>query len=414
MSDHKLLHDALAQIELADGLGYDHVWTVEHHFLEEYSHSAAPEVFLGAVSQRTKQIRIGHGINLTAPGINHPARIAERVSTLDLLSNGRIEWGTGESATYTEIEGFALSFEEKGRMWREGAEQAANMMTMTPYPGYEGEYFKMPTRNVLPKPFQKPHPPMWLACSRYESIIRAAENGLGALVFGFVTPSLAAEWAQAYYDVIKSDRCVPLGHSVNANLACVCAMSVHHDEQEALARGMDGFRFFGFSIGHHAVYGTHRPGVTNLWEEFQKVRDKLPNNPGEGGIGTPAQVIKHLSGYADAGVDQMIFMQQTGHNKHEHIMSSLELCAAEVMPQFKEKEAERQAKKQAELAPYIEAALARKKKMAPIAEADIPGIKATGVRREEATGASYANGGVYSDPRRGGGINIPASDPRRP
>ncbi len=407
-----LLRDALDQIELADRLGYDVVWEVEHHFLEEYSHSSAPEVFLGAVSQRTKNIRIGHGVNLTAPGINHPARVAERVSTLDLLSNGRVEWGSGESATYTEIEGFNLNFAEKGAMWREGAEQAANMMVMTPYPGYQGQYFKMPTRNVIPKPGQKPHPPMWLACSRRESILRAAQHGMGALVFGFVTPEQAASWVKEYYDVIRSDACVPLGHSVNANIACVCAMSVHPDEEEARRRGYDGFKYFGYSIGHHAVYGIHRPGITNIWEQYEEVKGTLPYNPGEGGIGTPDQVHGYLKRYAETGMDQMIMMQQSGRNRHEHICESLELFSKTVMPRLKDGEEARLRRKKAELEPFIEAALKRKDKMPPIAPEDIPEIKATGVRRQEETGQDYASGGTYADPTRGGGISIPAHDPR--
>ncbi|HTN79983.1 MAG TPA: LLM class flavin-dependent oxidoreductase, partial [Acidimicrobiales bacterium] len=88
-SEFTLIQNALDQVELADRLGFDYAWEVEHHFLEEYSHSSAPEVFLAAASQRTKDIRLGHGIiQLTT---NHPARVAERVSTLDLVSKGRVE-----------------------------------------------------------------------------------------------------------------------------------------------------------------------------------------------------------------------------------------------------------------------------------------------------------------------------------
>lgn len=298
-------------------------------------------------------------------------------------------------------------------MWREGAEQAANMMVMSPYPGFEGKYFRMPTRNVIPKPKQKPHPPMWLACSRRESILRAAKHGLGALVFGFVTPEQAGEWVKEYYEIIRSEECVPLGHSVNPNLACVCAMSVHPDEEEARRRGYDGFKFFGYSIGHHAVYGTHYPAVTNIWDQYQEVKDTLPYNPGEGGIGTPEQVKGYLQRYADTGMDQMIMMQQSGRNRHEHICESLEIFAKTVMPQLHDGEEARQRKKMAELEPFIDAALRRKERMPEIDPKDIAGIKATGVRRQEETGLDYATGGTYADPTRGGGISIPAADPRK-
>src|SRR5256885_16511099 len=146
----KLLRDALDQVELADRVGFDYVWEVEHHFLEEYSHSSAPEVFLAAASQRTRRIRLGHGIVLMPPGYNHPARVAERIATLDLVSNGRVDWGTGESASRAELEGFGVKPAGRRAMWRETVEQVANMMVMDPYPGLQGKYFSMPVRNVVP------------------------------------------------------------------------------------------------------------------------------------------------------------------------------------------------------------------------------------------------------------------------
>src|SRR5512143_4241587 len=115
----KLFQDALDQVELADRLGMDNVWEVEHHSLEEYSHSSAPEVFLAACSQRTKNIRLGHGITLMPPNYNHPARVAERIATLDLVSTGRVEWGTGESSARLELEGFSINYMEKRDMWLE-------------------------------------------------------------------------------------------------------------------------------------------------------------------------------------------------------------------------------------------------------------------------------------------------------
>jgi alkanesulfonate monooxygenase SsuD/methylene tetrahydromethanopterin reductase-like flavin-dependent oxidoreductase (luciferase family) len=176
--EQRLYQEALDQVELADRLGIDYAWEVEHHFLEEYSHSSAPEVFLGACSQRTKRIRLGHGIMLMAPPYNHPARAAERIATLDLVSNGRVEWGTGESASVLELGGFNIPVPEKRPMWQEAVEQAANMMAMDPYPGYHGRYFTMPCRNLVPKPVQKPHPPLWVACSNRDTILLAARLGM--------------------------------------------------------------------------------------------------------------------------------------------------------------------------------------------------------------------------------------------
>ncbi|WFU14473.1 LLM class flavin-dependent oxidoreductase [Bradyrhizobium sp. CB3481] len=404
-SERKLFSDALKQIELADRLGFDYMWEVEHHFLEEYSHSSAPEVFLGAVSQRTSNIRIGHGICLSPPNYNHPARVAERLATLDLISGGRVDWGTGESASLIEMYGFGIEPDRKSAMWREGVEQTANMMTMQPYPGYNGQLFKMPTRNVVPKPVQKPHPPIWMACSRRESILRAARNGVGALVFGFVEASQAKGWRDEYYQIIKSDECVPIGHSVNANIATLNGMMVHEDAEEAMRRGLDGFKFFGYSIAHYAVYGEHRPGRTDLWRRFQAIKDDMKETPGSGSIGPPQSVREHLAAYADIGIDQMIFIQQCGMNRHEHICEALELFAKEVMPALKEREDERVRRKEEELAPYVQAALSRKASMPELSESDIPNIESIGIVLERCKGKGYAStGGFYADPTRGGAI----------
>ena len=219
-AEHRIYREALEQVELADRMGIDFAWEVEHHFLEKYSHSSAPEVFLAACSQRTKRIRLGHGVVLMPPGYNHPARVAERIAALDLISDGRVEFGTGESASILELGGYRVALAEKRAAWREALEQCLNMMVMAPYPGFEGKYFSMPCRNVVPKPLQKPHPPVWVACSNRETIKLAAQLGVGALTFAFVDPTEAKQWVDDYYRIIKTD-CVPIGHSVNANIAMV-------------------------------------------------------------------------------------------------------------------------------------------------------------------------------------------------
>ncbi|MCP5026958.1 MAG: LLM class flavin-dependent oxidoreductase [Actinomycetia bacterium] len=376
----QLFQDALDQVELADRLGIDYAWEVEHHFLEEYSHSAAPEVFLAAASQRTTNIRLGHGIVLMPPNYNHPARVAERLATLDLVSKGRVEWGTGESASRAELEGFAINPEQRRAMWRETTEQVANMMAMDPYPGFEGEFFSMPTRNVVPKPVQKPHPPIWIACSNRDTIHLAAQLGIGALTFAFIDPAEAKHWVDDYYETFKNE-CVPIGHAVNPNIAMVTSFSVHDDHNEAERRGLDGFRFFQFALGHFYGFGQHVPGRTNIWDHYVAVRDKVGLDflgGGTGGIGTPDEVAAHLRSFADAGVDQTVFIQQGGNNRHEHICEAMELFADRVMPEFRAGEVEREAVKAQELAPYIEAAFARKEYMASMADGEIPPFAAYG------------------------------------
>src|SRR5947199_8138769 len=154
-SELQLIQDALEQVELADKLGFDVVWEVEHHFLEEYSHSSAPEVFLAACSQRTRDIRLGHGIIQTAPAYNHPARRAERIATLDLVSNGRVEFGSGESSSRAELGGFGVRRDRKREMWIDAVDAITRMFVEEPFAGWESRYLQMPPRNVVPKPVQK-------------------------------------------------------------------------------------------------------------------------------------------------------------------------------------------------------------------------------------------------------------------
>jgi alkanesulfonate monooxygenase SsuD/methylene tetrahydromethanopterin reductase-like flavin-dependent oxidoreductase (luciferase family) len=385
----QLFQDALDQVELADRLGIDFAWEVEHHFLEEYSHSSAPEIFLAAASQRTQRIRLGHGIVLMPPAYNHPARVAERIATLDLVSRGRVEFGTGESASRIELEGFGIDPTRKREMWREAVEQVARMLSEEPYPGHEGAYFSMPPRNVVPKPVQKPHPPLWLACSTRQTIHVAAQHGLGALTFAFVDPSEATHWVEDYYETFKRE-CVPLGKAVNPNVAMVTGFMCHENEEEARRRGLQGFEFFGYALAHYYLFGAHVPGRTNIWETFTQNGLAIPAPPN--GIGTPDQVRTHLQAFEGTGVDQVVFIQQGGNNRHEDICESLDLFAARVLPDFKAREAERERRKMEELAPHIERAFARKRQAAPAGEP----LQVHAYGRNIAEGG----GGQYPTPRR--------------
>ncbi len=370
-SELRCVQEATEQVILADKIGLDHAWAVEHHFLEEYSHCSASEVFLASLAAKTEQIRIGFGIRQVIPNYNHPSRTAEAVAMLDLISGGRAEFGIGEGATRLELRGYNIDARRKQAIALEAAEQIANMLVMEPYPGFESENFSMPCRNVVPKPLQKPHPPMWMACTNRKTIEVAARNGLGALAFSFVDPDDARKWAETYYDIIKSEECVPLGHSVNANIAMVAGFSIHHDAEEAQRRGIDGFQFFRYAV-NALVANETRPGRSRLWDEYEELRG--PDLPAllAPGIGTPSDYRALVHQFQDAGVDQIVFLQQGGKNRHEHICESLQIFGDEVLPDFVDDKAERLARKEEELAPYIEAALARKQYMKPLADDEIP------------------------------------------
>lgn len=379
--EHRILRESLEQVALADRLGIDHLWVVEHHFLEEYSHSSAPEVFLAAASQRTSRIRLGHGIVQLPPGFNHPARVAERAATLDLLSDGRLDLGTGESSSEMELGGFGVDRASKRRQWAEALDVLTRSMVEEPFAGHQGEFLSMPARNVVPKPLQRPHPPLWVACSRRETIHLAAQKGIGALSFSFVEPEQARTFVDDYYATVRSEECVPAGFAVNANVACVLPFMCHRDEATAVERGLDGAHFFGYSLGHYYAFGSHVPGRTVVWDEFRRNRAdfgfdrRIAARTGEvlgaqmlergmgslrGAIGTPGQIADLIRRYEAAGVDQLIFVSQAGRNRHEHICESLELFAAEVLPEFAADAGRREEAKAERLADAAAAALARR------------------------------------------------------
>jgi alkanesulfonate monooxygenase SsuD/methylene tetrahydromethanopterin reductase-like flavin-dependent oxidoreductase (luciferase family) len=406
-SELQLIQDALEQVELADRMGFDVCWEVEHHFLEEYSHSSAPEVFLAAASQRTKDIRLGHGIVQTAPFYNHPARTAERIAMLDLVSGGRVEFGSGESSSEAELGGFRIDPAVKREQWLEGLEVAIRCMTEVPFTGVDGKYVTMPPRNVVPKPVQKPHPPLWVACSRRDTILLAAEKGIGALSFAFIDPEEAIHWVTDY-EATLADKCVPVGKSVNANVACVTPMMCARTEEEALRRGLEGGNFFGYSLGHYYVFGTHKPGETDVWDEFVNKRAEHGYSPEvavaleqdrlgakvaagassflRGATGTPEQLREYVLRFEEAGVDQIIFVMQAGKNQHEHICEAIEMFGKEVLPEFKDRDDKIVAEKAKRLEPIIEQAMARKVDDTPKLQEDYL-MRAIPVQMVEASGS---------------------------
>ncbi|HXQ45951.1 MAG TPA: LLM class flavin-dependent oxidoreductase [Caulobacteraceae bacterium] len=367
--EQRIYHEMLDQVSLADSLGFDYVFEVEHHFLEEYSHSSAPEMMMAALSQRTKNIRLGHGIVLTPPGYNHPARVAERISALDIISNGRVEFGSGESASEMELGGFRVQRQLKKAMWEEATREITNMMVQTPYEGFEGQYFTMPARNVVPKPVQKPHPPLWVAASRRETTMVAARLGMGSLGFGFETPDELGERALEYYRLVREEL-MPIGHAINPALAVLNTFMMADTDEEAMRRSANGPAFFSYSLGYYynpAVGGNHKPGGSNVYRDFlNRSGETATMQAQRGGFLSPAEIAsgepedeiqkalyraarsgnaigtvetlrKTLTKYEEQHLDVMIFVAQCGDRKHEDIMESIEAFGKNLLPEFKER-----------------------------------------------------------------------------
>ena len=331
-SEHQLFKNSLAQIELADKLGFDYAWEVEHHFLEEYSHSSAPEVFLAAASQRTENIRLGHGIvQMTT---NHPARVAERVATLDLVSDGRVELGLGEGASVTELHPFNLRFRDKRDIWEDAVRCTLPMFWNHAWE-YEGEFFKFPLRAIVPKPLQKPHPPLWIACSQLDTIRYAAHRGMGSLCFKFVSLDAARAWVNAYYNTFVSDLDKLADYQVNPNIAVVSGFMCAPTDDEAWQKA-EGWTFFQFALQLYNKEGPFEPGSVNFWERYQEWRMTPQGQKRSGSelIGSPDTIRERLLELERSNVDQVILLNQAGKNTHEDICTSLELFAQEVMPEF--------------------------------------------------------------------------------
>lgn len=335
--EQRLYQNALSQIELADKLNYDYAWEVEHHFLEEYSHSPSPESFLAAASQRTKQIRLGHGIiQITT---NHPVRVAERVAVLDLLSNGRCEFGMGEGASITELEPFGVDMATKRAIFEE-AVQAIIPMFGDGGTEHHGKYFNLPLRNVLPKPVQKPHLPLWVACSQLDALVRCGEWGLGALGFQFVSADAAHAWVHAYYNAFVKRQKKLADYQTNPNIALVSYFMCAKTDDEAM-RLADGATFFQFALrAFISASGRKRPppGTFNMWDqytEWKKENSDLHQKTLRSGlIGSPDTIRKKLRKFQSSHIDQVVLLNQAGKNTHEDICASLELFAKEVMPEF--------------------------------------------------------------------------------
>ena len=226
--------ETMEQLELADRVGFNTVWMVEHHFLTGFAHSSAPEIFLSALAQRTKNIRIGHGVTLLPGHFNHPIRVAERIATLDILSNGRVEFGTGRSSA-RENEGFGGNASESRAMWQEALRIIPRMWTEEPF-SCEGHYFNIPERSIIPKPVQKPHPPIWVASTGPESWELAGKNGIGVLGMTLLTGVEELQRRMELYDKAIA-TCDPAGAFVNNEIGVFTLVNCADTAEQAYANG---------------------------------------------------------------------------------------------------------------------------------------------------------------------------------
>ena len=335
-AEHLRLMRELDLAEHCDRHRFKYVWSTEHHFLEEYSHLSAPEIFLPYIAARTTQIHVGSAIYNITPPVNHPARIAERVAMLDHLSEGRFEFGTGRGSSSTEFKGFGIPDGDTTRaMYDEALREIIRMWRETRY-RYDGKYFSMPERNVLPKPYSLPHPPLWVACGSPSTFEKAARLGLGALCFSLGAPQDFEPLIRTYKDNIRHAE--PVGAYVNDNVVCVTQLVCSEDRREARQVALGMGTGYHTSLVFRYLDTFPRPAGIPPWPQLipEPSPEELDKRiaSGQRVVGDPDECAAAVQKYADIGCDQLVFGILASTQRQETARQSVELFGKHVIPRF--------------------------------------------------------------------------------
>ncbi|HVP29668.1 MAG TPA: LLM class flavin-dependent oxidoreductase [Myxococcota bacterium] len=349
-SEHRAYKHTLEQAIAAERWGWDAFWSVEHHFLEEYSHCSNPEVLYGAIASRTSRLRLGYGVRLMPQPYNHPVRTAESVAVLDLLSDGRVDFGTGRSSTRPELEGFGIDPHQTREMWQEAIEHVVGCWTNDEY-AFEGRHWRMPRRRVLPKPLQRPHPPIWGATSSEEGHRQMGELGLGLCSFAVgVPPEEVKKKIDVYRAAISGCR-RPLGRWVHDRAATFTMTLCAPTEAEARDVARESFEWYPKAgarliaslagwmaeekrgLGNYA-YAADLRAVDESGALELLTLDYLVG-AGACALGTPAQCLEACRRYEAAGVDLLLCLVNPYKIPHDKVMQTIELMGRHVIPQFR-------------------------------------------------------------------------------
>ena len=341
-AEARIFHEVVEQVVLAEEVGFDGFWTVEHHFLDEFSHCSAPEVLYGVIAAKTKRIRIGHGVRLLPFPYNHPIRAAEMGATLDILCNGRMEFGTGRSATTIELGGFGINPADTRAMWEEALSIIPRMWKEDVF-SHEGKYFKIPPRRVLPKPVQKPHPPLWMACTSPDSHELAGKKGLGLLSFTLaLNLQEVGRRVRLYKEAIAHAQ--PVGDFVNNQAAVFSLVHCSRTDKEAREEGADGvlwynhkaFEMLGLSMETFLREGSGYEYYKRFEEaQAEKFTFDYLDEHSMVIVGDPQHCIDKVHQYKEIGVEYLLCLMQNYGVPHEKVMQSIRLWGEKVIPQFK-------------------------------------------------------------------------------
>ena len=350
--EQDVIREGVEQAVLAEQLGFDRFWAVEHHTLEWYAHMSAPEIFLTFVAARTSRLRVGHGVVCLPFPMNHPIRVAERIAMLDILSNGRIDFGAGRGASQQEVGAFGME-QSQTQAQMEASLHAIPKMWRDDYFEYHSDVLDIPRRPIRPRPVQKPHPPMFLACTRPETITMAGTYGLGALLLGFNGPDDIAEKRKRYDDAISARKPGDLvGEFANDHISALCPTTVLDDAEEARKIGLRGQRFFVESLEHWygggpppdpdryadaenlaALLGKEEVTATTFGHERIEVRTGK-RNPNQA-YGDANDTIAYCERLQAAGADEILFLLQMGTIPQSVVMETIRNIGEKVIPHFR-------------------------------------------------------------------------------
>lgn len=345
-TESEVYWETIEQVVRAEELGFEYAWFPEHHFLEDLSRCSVPEVFLGALAQHTKTIRLGHGVVLMPTPFNHPFKVAEKIAVLDILSRGRVEFGTGRSITMEELGGFGVPPGDARDMMQEAIDVVPQIWRQREFPGYKGRFVDLPPRVVVPKPVQKPHPPMWMACTSPTSFELAGRKGLGCLSFTTNVPRSLAPNLETYRKAIRQAE--PPGDFVNEQVAGFTLTYCEEDREAALRRAGEQAiahmkritRYFG-QIAEQPGYDEYgaqlRERMDMIIEEFDPL-EKARELVDAAGlcIGDPDTIVRCVEEYRDIGFDQFMCMVQFSDITHAESLRTIEMLGREVIPRFRE------------------------------------------------------------------------------
>ncbi|MFP6599752.1 MAG: LLM class flavin-dependent oxidoreductase [Deltaproteobacteria bacterium] len=357
-NERQVIRDCVEQVVLADELGYDRVWAVEHHSLTQYAHMSAPETFLAYVSGLTSKIRIGHGVVCLPFTMNHPIKVAERAAMLDILSGGRLDLGVGKGATEQEAGAFMVAVEDIEAQLEESLRMIPRMWREREF-AHKSDLIEVPPRSIHPDPVQQPHPPLYMACTREDTLNKAGEWGVGALCLGFAGPEDVATKNEVYRAALaRGTEKSRVGEAVTDHLAALCPAIVLDDSERARRIGHRGQRFFAESIAHWyghgpppGVYADDDDDAEILRQEGEAVVAYLHEERIEAGTettglfnpnhayGNTSDAIAYIERLEEAGADEVMLLMQMGTVPQWAILESIRNIAAEVIPHFRSRHA---------------------------------------------------------------------------